>query len=401
VAGTTVTRGLRSYRHLLADPPVRSLVAWSLLARAPIGMAALAEVLLVRGSGRSYADAGIVSAAGAIAVAFGAPVGGRLVDRRRPALVLACYGTAYTAALLLLVLLAQEHAALFLLALAAAAAGATQPPVAPTVRTMWSVIVTADLHAAAFALEATLQEVFFVAGPLLVGVLTGLVSSSAGVLGAAVIGAVGVTGFIMSPAVRTLRREPHPGHGSRLAALGPSLVRRIVVFTACYGITFGAVEVAMPAFAEQHGGRSLAGICLAAWSAGSLAGGLLAAGHRPSDPRRRLRVVSALFAALLLPLLAAGSLPVMTVLMFTAGLPIAPSFALTYGMVQRAAAPGTRAEVFGWLTTAVVIGVAIGTAAGGGLITHTGFRASILLGICGCVAATAVAALPYRDVQQA
>jgi MFS family permease len=263
------------------------------------------------------------------------------------------------------------------------------------------VIVGADLHAAAFALEATLQEVFFVAGPLLVGVLTGLVSSSAGVLGAALIGAVGITGFIWTPPVRSLRREVRTEHPHRLAALGPSLVRRIVLFTACYGLTFGAVEVAMPAFAEEHGGRSLGGICLAAWSAGSLAGGLLAAGHRPSDPRRRLRIVSAAFVALLLPLLAADSLPVMTVLMFAAGLPIAPSFALTYGMVQRSAAPGTRAEVFGWLTTAVVIGVAIGTAAGGVLITHTGFRASILLGIVGCVAATAVAALPYRDVQQA
>lgn len=401
MAGTTVTRGLRSYGDLLSHRGVRPLVGWSLVARTPIGMAALAEVLLVRGSGRSYADAGIVSAAGAVAVAFGAPVAGRLVDRRRPAFVLAAYGTAYTAALLVLVLLAQEHAPLALLAIAAGCAGATQPPVAPTVRTLWPVIVGADLHAAAFALEATLQEVFFVAGPLLVGILTGLVSSSAGVLGAALIGAIGVTGFIMSPAVRGLRREPHPGHGRRLAALGPSLVRRIVVFTACYGLTFGAVEVAMPAFAEQHGGRSLGGICLAAWSAGSLAGGLLAAGHRPSDPRRRLRIVSACFAAVLLPPLVAGSLPVMTIVMFIAGLPIAPSFALTYGMVQRTAAPGTQAEVFGWLTTAVVIGVAIGTAAGGALITHFSPQASIALGICGCLAATAVAALPYRDVQQA
>jgi predicted MFS family arabinose efflux permease len=91
----------------------------------------------------------------------------------------------------------------------------------------------------------------------------------------------------------------------------------------------------------------------------------------------------------------------MTVVMFTAGLPIAPSFALTYGMVQRAAARGTQAEVFGWLTTAVVIGVAVGTAAGGSLITHISPQASILLGICGCLAATAVASLPYRDDQQA
>jgi predicted MFS family arabinose efflux permease len=174
-----------------------------------------------------------------------------------------------------------------------------------------------------------------------------------------------------------------------------------VVFTACYGVAFGAVEVAMPAFAEQHGGRSLGGICVAAWSAGSFAGGLLAAGHRPPDPRRRLRVISAIFCiALLLPL-AAGSIPEMAAFMFLAGLPIAPSFALTYGMVQRAAPRGTHAEVFGWLTTAVVIGVAVGAAVGGALITHVGTRASIALGVAGCCAATIVAALPHRDDQQA
>jgi predicted MFS family arabinose efflux permease len=172
------------------------------------------------------------------------------------------------------------------------------------------------------------------------------------------------------------------------------MVRRIVAFSIGYGLAFGAVEVAMPAFAEAHGGRELGSICLAAWSGGSLIGGLLAAGHRPDDPLRSLRLISVLFAVLLLLPLLAGSVWMMSVFMLIAGLPIAPSFALTYGMVQHTARPGTQAEVFGWLSTAIVVGIAAGAAFGGNLITRSGTNASILLGMVGALAAVAVVMLP-------
>jgi MFS family permease len=399
VAGSTLTEGLRGYRDLLVAADVRRVIAWGLVARLPIGMTGLALVLLVRGAGGSYADAGIVSAAEALAAAAGAPVAGRLVDRRPPATVLAGYGVAFPLALLLLVLLAWRDAPLGALIAAAALGGFAFPPVGPTVRMLWPSLVSHEgLRSTAFALEATLQELIFVAGPLVVGALTALVSSSAGIIAAGLLSLVGVLGFIATGPVRDHLHEEHElhHHAHILAALSPPLVRRIVTFSAAYGLTFGAVEVAMPAFAEGHGGRSLGSVALSAWSAGSLAGGLLAAGHRPADPQRRLRVMSVVFAvALTLPLLA-GSIPVMTAIMFLVGLPIAPSFALTYGMVQEAALPGTQAEVFGWLSTSVIVGIAAGISLGGNLITHAGSSASLMLGIGGAVIAVAVAAVPVR-----
>ena len=95
----------------------------------------------------------------------------------------------------------------------------------------------------------------------------------------------------------------------------------------------------------------------------------------------------------MLPLLA-WSLPSLAVIMLVVGLPIAPAFAVTYGMVQDSALPGTQAEVFGWLSTAVVVGIALGTAVGGKLITHSGPTAAMLLAIAGAVVAAAVCALP-------
>lgn len=396
MAGSTVTRGLRGYRDLLVEPGVARVVGWGLVARAPVGMVALAMVLLLRGEGRSYADAGLVSAAEAVAFAVASPLAGRLIDRHRPTVVLAGYGIAFPVALLATMWLVIAGAPLAAVMAGAACAGIVFPPIAPTVRMLWPSMVGPELHHSAFALEATLQEVLFVSGPLVVGGLTALAGPKAGVVAAAVVSLVGVLGFAATSQVRRHRpsRERHDRH--LLAALSPAVVRGIVVFSACYGLAFGAVEVAMPAFAEDHGGRSLGSICLAAWSAGSLAGGLLAAGHRPDNPYRRLQMISMLFAAALALPLVAWSVPAMTVVIFVAGLPIAPSFAITYGMAQSHALPGTQAEVFGWLSTSVVVGIAAGAAVGGALITSVGTRASLTLGITGAVLAVVVATASAR-----
>src|SRR5581483_3334311 len=71
----------RHYRSLLAAPHVLPLYGWALVARLPIGMAPLAIVLLVRGAGGSYGDAGLVTGCYSVARAVAAPVFGRLVDR--------------------------------------------------------------------------------------------------------------------------------------------------------------------------------------------------------------------------------------------------------------------------------------------------------------------------------
>ena len=134
-------------------------------------------------------------------------------------------------------------------------------------------------------------------------------------------------------------------------------VRRVLLLGIAYGVAFGAAEVSMPAFAEAHGGRSLGGIALAAFSGGSLIGGILAGAASSSGGlNRRLQAISAAFALVLVLPLLAGSMAQMTVVMLIAGLPIAPSVAIAYNLIERAAVAGTQAEVFGWLSTAVTVG---------------------------------------------
>jgi len=183
----TAALGVRSYRELMAGSEARRVVSWGLLARMPMGMSSLALVLLVRGEGGSYATAGIVSGTYAVASGVGAVFGGRLVDRRRPAGLLVCYGIAYGLALAGLLALAHAGAPVAWLSCGALVAGLLAPPVGPTIRMMWpAMLPRPELRTTAFALEATIQEVIFVAGPLVVAVLAATISSSAGIVAAAI-----------------------------------------------------------------------------------------------------------------------------------------------------------------------------------------------------------------------
>jgi predicted MFS family arabinose efflux permease len=386
--------GVRSYRELLSAGDARRVVSWGLLARMPMGMSALALVLLVRSEGGSYAAAGIVSGTYAMASGAGAVVGGRLVDRRAPAPVVITYAIAHGVALAALLALAHARVADGVLVGAAAVAGLLMPPVGPTIRMMWpAMLPRPELRTTAYALEATIQEVIFVVGPLIVAVLAASVSASAGIVASGVACIAGAIGFTATPAVRA--RRPDPAHDRSdhhlFQALVPWGIRRVLMVGIAYGVAFGAVEVAMPAFAEGHGGRSLGGITLAAFSGGSLIGGVVAgAASSAGALNRRLQVISAAFVVVLVPPLLAGSIAEMAVIMFVAGLPIAPSVAVSYNMLERAAVRGTQAEVFGWMSTSVTIGLAAGTAAGGSLIAHTGVHASLALGIAGAAVGCAL-----------
>ncbi len=373
-------RGVARYRDLVAGPFVGALLGWGLLARMPLGMTTLALILLVRSTGAGYGEAGLVAAAYAIAVGVGAPYAGRQVDRRGAAPVLRRRLLVFPSLLLLVALLGALGVPSPLLAVSAAAAGLSLPPVSSALRSIWPSVLGVDRARTAYALEAALQELIFVGGPLLVALLAA-VSPVAAVVGAAVAAGVGTLAFARVPPVREAGPSEHR-HGSRLGALSSPGVRTIAVLAVFLGLGFGAVEIAVPAFAELEGSRALAGVALAGFAGGSLMGGLVAGLRPSSDERRRMLAgASVLAGALALPLLA-SSLPMLTVLLVVAGLPIAPLVAAAYGLIGRVAAPGSVAEAFAWFGTAVSSGFAGGSVLGGWLVDREGWRASVLLGVC-------------------
>ena len=392
--------GLARYAALFRVPYVRRLVLSGLLARLPIGMVPLALLLLVRESGGSYAAAGGVSGAYFVAAGLGAPVAGRLMDRRGQTRILLPRAFVFPALLGGVCALAVLEAPLALVALSAAAAGALLPPVGSSLRALWPRLFQgAELRAAAYALEASLQEIFFVVGPLLVALLTVAASPVLALAVAAAAGGVGTAVVALAEPVRAWRPEEERHALSILGALESPGVRTIILMAACLGLGFGGTEVGMPAFAEGHGGAELGSIPLAMFAGGSLVGGLVAGATATAHPLRLMRISTVLLVGGLALPLVAWSVPSMSVLAFVAGLPIAPAVMSAYGLIDAVARRGTAAEAFAWISTAVSIGVAAGTAVGGVLVDAFGVRAAFALG-CGAVGLGAALVLVGRGLEE-
>jgi predicted MFS family arabinose efflux permease len=255
--------------------------------------------------------------------------------------------------------------------------GATLPPLGACMRALWPTLIPSPtLRPTAYAIDATLQELAFIAGPPLLALIVAIASPKVALFAAA---AGGGAGAIVFASRAHARHEPTVRAGGALRSAG---VRRLLAVSAVLGGAFGATEVAMPAFCEHHGGRPAAGLVLAALALGSACGGAFFGGRAPRVPApRRLLVAVAAFAVLLAPLLAAPSIPVMAVLAFFSGMPIAPAFAGTYQLLDRFSMPGAVTETFAWNTTCLFVGASAGTALGGELIVDGTFRASIALAI--------------------
>ncbi|HWH27699.1 MAG TPA: MFS transporter [Mycobacteriales bacterium] len=377
-----MSTALGRYSAVLRGTGAAAPLVASVLGRIPLGMTGLAVLLLVREATGSYAAAGLVSAAYALAFALVSPVRARSADRRGPRPVLAAMGLVHPLALGALVALAAGGAGPALLLAAAVAAGATVPPLGAVMRALWGQLVGGPALTTAYAIESVVIEICFVAGPLLVAVLTALSGPSAAVLAAGGLTLIGALALVRTPALRAVR--PVLGAVHPLGPLTAAPVRALLLTSASVGAGFGAVEVAMPAFLEQGGQRpGLAGVLLAVWSLGSLAGGLAYGGLHPATPHRRQLpwLVAALAAASVLPLAAAPALQliVMSLALFAYGLTIAPLGACTSVLLSGAAPVGTVTEAFAWNSSMIFGGAAFGAAAAGVLVERSGVVAALAL----------------------
>ncbi|GAQ66391.1 MFS transporter [Streptomyces scabiei] len=387
-----------SYASVLRIPYARRTFAAVLVGRLSYGMVPVAVLLAVSRTTGSYAVAGTVMALfGATSVLL-SPVRAALVDRYGPRRALLPMASLY--ALLLGALAgASRHpgASGVLLGAVAAAAGACTPPLGPTMRTVWSELTASDegLLRRAYSLDGVAEELLFVSGPLVVGGIVQIASPAAALAVGALLVVAGTSGFVTSPAVaRMPGRAPAPKEGGRERK--PRTVTGIVppvVAAAGVGLSIGALDLLVLAFAEHHGrGDTVVAWIFAALSAGSAVGGLV---YGAVDWRSGARVrLCLLTAALGLALAGAGLAPGLAVLtgaVVCAGLFVAPALTTAYLVADAAAPSAARTQAGAWVNTAVNAGISAGAAASGLLVAH--FSPALGFALAGAAALLAAAAV--------
>jgi MFS family permease len=388
---------LARYRTVLAVPGSLRLYATGVFARLPQGMSGLATLLLVREASRSYAIAGLAVGCQAVAAAAVGPLQGRLVDRIGRGRVLVPWATAQAALFIALVVCAHAHAPGVVLVIIAAAGGAALPAIAPVVRALLrAVIVEEATRESAYALESVIQELIWITGPLVVGIIIAVGSPSLALIVCAGLTLCGTGLFIASPASRSRPVSRVPGGSGGLRAL-PDL-RALLVPVALMGLAIGATEVGLPSLALHAGSRASTGLLLAMWSLGSMIGGL-AHGSREwsiglGARYRRLLAGAVLCAA---PLAFAHSIPFGLVGALLTGLAIAPVFSCQYALVGGMVPAGGETEAFTWMSSALVAGIAAGSALGGALIGPGGVTAPFLIS-CGALALAALTSIRTRSL---
>ncbi|MDX6682553.1 MAG: hypothetical protein QOG94_2592 [Solirubrobacteraceae bacterium] len=383
---------MRRYRGLLRTPGAARLIVAGVVARFPLGMTALALILLVQHEFGGFGTAGLVTACFGVANGLGAPVRGRCVDRFGPVVVLMLTGVLQASALVALTAAAAAGDAAATAA-CASACGALVPPVGAVMRATWARVLDDEgLRTAAFALESVWVDVVYIAGPVLVGVLI-VIDPLAAVLAVGGFTLVGTTLLATAPATRAWSRS----RATAWWALGPialSPVRVLLSVTALSVASLAAVELAVAAFAVRAGDPGLSGVLLALLAAGSILGGVWWGARSRTDGRlhRQLGALLAACAAVFALLPLAPTVAVLLPMLLLAGLPLAAVSTVQFSLMARIAPSEGSAESFTWLGSAVQFGGAAGSAAAGAAIASAGPAAGMGLA-AGLAAAAALAAL--------
>src|SRR6195952_858407 len=379
---------MSTYGSVLKTPGGARIIAAQLTARLPNGMLSLAYLLQVQYVLHSYGDAGLVLAATSIGQAIAGPLTSRWMGRwgMRPVLILTtlvCATTVFSIAFLQMTLPAYMVVGFL--------GGLSTPPVQPAVRTIYPKMVTSAQLTRLFALDASAQEIIWIAGPVVITFVSIQISTVLGVVIPGILLLGGGLWFLLSPEVGKVRIPR-----SR-RSLGAVLRKRPVILATLVGLLLigacSATEADVVAV-FGHGGPQ-AGIVLAVWSVGSLVGGL-ALGSQQLDRwalSRRMVVVAvgiaAATVAVALPF--GGSFWTLTGALLVAGLGIAPALGVMSAIVASSVRFSETAEAYGWVGTGQLIGAAAGSAVAGFFIDSHGaiggFIVAAALAILGALVA--------------
>jgi MFS family permease len=360
------------YLQVLRTPHALPMVLAAFIGRLPLSMVGLGCVLLVASETGSYGYGGAVAAAGAVTTALAGPVLGRLADTRgQRRVLLPVLGVFVVAGFGFLAAVKGDWPRISVFFFAGLA-GACIPPVSSMIRVRWTHLLRGSHRLpTALAMESVVDEFVFIVGPVLVTFLSTTGHATSGVVTAFTLA---VIGSLLFAAQR--RTEPPPGgHASRK---GPSAMRTgglrvLFVVGAAVGAILGALEIALVAFADEMGARSMSGVLIAALALGSMASGIgWGVVHWRLPLRHRLIAVLVLLTVLTLPLLVVHDVWLMLPFVLVAGVAVSPSLISSFTLAELLVPRAAVTEAFTWIGTALGLGVAVGASVAGELVDVSG-----------------------------
>jgi MFS family permease len=274
------TAGLAAYRTVLGLPGVAALTGVAFLARiAPSAATITLTQHVVLTLGHGYAAAGLVGASSTIGMAVGAPLLGRLVDRRglrtMLSLTLCAEAVFWTVAPWL------SYPALLVGALLGGLLGM---PVYSVVRQSLGAMVPPRHRRPAFALDSMSVEMSYIIGPA-VGTLLALqlsTSTAMWIVGAGWI-ASGVALWLLNPPTRASESVAGALPGPVREWLDLRLLAALLATTAAVVLIFGT-EISMIAGLQTSGQAAAIAVVNGVWCVASLCGGFLYGAARRSPP---------------------------------------------------------------------------------------------------------------------
>jgi MFS family permease len=362
---------LSTYKKVLRKPGAFKTLGFGMVGRIPLAMNPVAIILLISSTKDSFAEAGLASGAYTLAGALVGPRIGRLADRFGSRKVLFPITLIHIASMLWLIKV--SHGALIWIMIAGALTGATLANIGSYTRTRWSRALTDRKElTTALSIESVLDEISFVGGPALAGLLFVQFSPSFAPLAGLALLVLGAAGLGLSSSHHDISANPEKRQSG---LLGIFMVKPLLISLVALGCVFGGNTVAILGVAKETGNESQGGLLVALYSLGSLvAGTLYGMHHWKSLPSVRYFYALAFMTTATLGPVFIHSYGVLAYLVMLSGAAISPTLIAANALLKELVPSDRLNEAFSFIGAAISIGITIGSAVAGAIVeSHRGW----------------------------
>ncbi|MBM7516903.1 MFS transporter [Nocardioides nitrophenolicus] len=375
----------------------------ALVARLPYAMMVVGVLTLVVAGRDSLAFGGLNSAVVGLGAATVGPLLGAAADRFGQRRVLLVSGVASTTALGLMAWVVYSPLPAVAVLAVAYVVGASAPQIAPMSRSRLVQIIGARIAPgrrsrtfdATMAHESAADELVFIVGPFVVGLLGTMLDPWAPVAGAAVLTLVFVTAFALHPSALAAagadERATRPAPAREIAR--PPLLA-VVAGIFGVGLFFGSMLTSLTAFMADHGEPASAGLVYGVMGIGSATLALGVALFPAAFSLRARWLVfggTMLAGAALLPLV--SSVAAMCGVLLLIGCGIGPTMVTQYSLGALRSPAGRSATVMTILGSAVIVGQSLASAVTGEVADRFGTSAALFLPVVAALVVVAAGVL--------